>query len=212
MVSNPLVADEIKFPSEVSRVLATGGTSETVRRIGDQEVFSIVMPIRVGGEPNRAFEIAQPMSFIEADFARARYEITIITLCLFIMIIFVVVVVTRYSVLRPINELLRGAAALGRGDLEYRVIVPAKGSEFARLASEFNRMADSLDEQQDNAAHEAEQRIKLERELKHSERLASVGRLAAGVAHEIGTPLNVIDLRVERILNDSEGGDRSPAP
>jgi hypothetical protein len=46
MVSNPLVAEEIRRPEEVSRVLATGETVEIVRAINDQEVFSIIMPMR----------------------------------------------------------------------------------------------------------------------------------------------------------------------
>ena len=42
--------------------------------------------------------------------------------------------------------------------------------------------------------------MKLEQELRHSERLASVGELAAGLANEIGTPLNIIGGRAEYLL------------
>jgi two-component system NtrC family sensor kinase len=202
MVSDELVADEIKFPAEVNRVLATGETVETRRVIDDQEVFSILMPINVGDRRGGVFEIALPMVFIKEDYARARREIVLFALLLFLTIIFVVIVVTRYSVLRPIDDLLQGARALGRGDLNYRVIVPANDNEFALLEREFNRMADNLEEQRNNAAREMEQRLKLERQLRHTENLASVGRLAAGVAHEIGTPLNVIEVRAEQILQN----------
>jgi two-component system, NtrC family, sensor kinase len=202
MVSDELVADEIKFPAEVNRVLATGETVETRRVIDNQEVFSILMPITVGEEREAVFEIALPMVFIKEDYAAARREIVFFALLLFLTIIFVVIVVTRYSVRRPIDELLQGARALGRGDLNYRVIVPANDNEFAMLEREFNRMADNLEEQRNNADREMEQRLKLERQLRHTENLASVGRLAAGVAHELGTPLNVIEVRAEQILQD----------
>src|SRR5262245_38464444 len=202
MVSDELVADEIKFPAEVNRVLATGETVETRRVIDNQEVFSILMPINVGEAREAVFEIALPMVFIKEDYAAARREIVLFALLLFLTIIFVVIVVTRYSVLRPIDELLQGARALGRGDLNYRVIVPANDNEFAMLEREFNRMADNLEEQRNNADREMEQRLKLERQLRHTENLASVGRLAAGVAHELGTPLNVIEVRAEQILQD----------
>lgn len=202
MVSDELVADEIKFPAELNRVLATGETIEIRRVIDDQEVFSILMPINVGAERGGVFEIALHMVFLKEDYARARREIVFFALMLFLTIIFVVIVVTRYSVLRPIDELLQGARALGRGDLNYRVIVPSSDNEFAMLEREFNRMADNLEEQRNNAAREMEQRLQLERRLRHTENLASVGRLAAGVAHEIGTPLNVIEVRAEQILQD----------
>ncbi len=200
MVSDPLVADEIRYPPEVRQVMATGETVEMVRRINGQPVFSILMPIRVGTAPRGALEIAQPLSFVQADIARARREIGFMTLLLWATIFLVVLVVMRRNLSRPIQELLGGAAAIGRGDLDYRVIVPRRGGEFARLAQEFNRMADSLAAQRRTAAREAEERMALERELRHRERLAAVGRLAAGVAHEIGAPLHVIDARADQLL------------
>jgi signal transduction histidine kinase len=202
MVSDELMDDEIRFPPEVNRALATDDTVETIRLIDGKEVFSILMPIRIGDLREGVFEIALPMSFIREDYAHARREIVLFALLLFIAIVFVVILVSRYSILRPVDELLRGARALGRGDLNYRLIVPANDNEFALLEREFNRMADNLEEQRNNALREMDRRLKLERQLRHSEHLASVGRLAAGVAHEIGTPLNVIEVRAEQILQD----------
>jgi signal transduction histidine kinase len=82
------------------------------------------------------------------------------------------------------------------------VIIPASDNEFAQLEREFNRMADYLAEQRNSTQRELERRLKAERQLRHSEHLAAVGRLAAGVAHEIGTPLNVIEVRAEQIQQD----------
>jgi signal transduction histidine kinase len=100
--------------------------------------------------------------------------------------------------------LLDGAVALGRGDLNYRVRAPAGAGELAGLAREFNRMADRLAEQRLSTLREAEERLALERKLRHSEQLAAVGRLAAGVAHEMGAPLQVIDGRAKQLLHNAD--------
>jgi signal transduction histidine kinase len=199
MFSNPLEAGKIVESPDAQRVIATGEPVEIVRHRGGSEVYSFIMPVRISAARRGAFEISQPAEFIKADYARARRDIALITLALFAAIIAVVLLVMRHNLLRPIRELLGGAKAVGQGDLAYRVVAPHGGNEIAQLASEFNRMAESLAEQRLAAERQAEKRLALERELRHSERLASVGQLAAGVAHEMGAPLNVIKGRVEML-------------
>src|SRR5438445_1762883 len=61
-------------------------------------------------------------------------------------------------------------------------------------------MADKLATQRQIADQKAEEQLSLERQLRQTERLAMVGRLAASIAHEIGAPLNVIDVRAEQLM------------
>lgn len=208
MLSDPLVAEEIRFPPEVPKVLATGEPAEIVRRIGEQEVFSILLPIRISETRRGAFEITQPRDFIEADFAVARRDIFVITMTLLAVIAFGVLVVLRRNLARPIRELLMGATALGEGELDFRVVVPEVGNELTRLASEFNRMADRLTEQRQAAAQAASEQLKLEQQLLIAERFAALGRVAAGVAHEMGAPLNVIKGRIEQLLENRKQNAR----
>jgi signal transduction histidine kinase len=81
------------------------------------------------------------------------------------------------SVARPVARLHAGAARLAAGDLETRIEVDSP-DEFGALARQFNTMTASLREHQEK--------------LVQSEKLAGIGRLAAGVAHEINNPLGVI--------------------
>ncbi len=205
-LSNAITPAEFRLRNEAQQAILSGATSEIERSVNGEDYFSIVMPLEADARRVGAIEIVQPISFVNAHIARVRRHISLTALLLCLTILLVVTAVTRYSLARPIKELLGGAMAVGQGDLDYRVIVPGGGSELARLAREFNRMADSLAEQRRVAAREAEERLVLERALRHSERLAAVGRLAAGVAHEVGAPLQVIDGRAKQLL------DRPGAP
>jgi len=107
-------------------------------------------------------------------------------------------VLLTYFIVRPIDEMRRASERMASGNLRTRV--PVRGAaEVARLASAFNDMASQL--RSDRAA--LQQRLEeLERttaelstapaRLVRSARLAAVGRLSAGVAHEIGNPLAAI--------------------
>jgi signal transduction histidine kinase len=107
-----------------------------------------------------------------------------------------VVAVTRWSIARPIRALIGGAQAVGRGDLRQRIELPRR-DEIGQLADEFNRMAANLQAANEELVRQAEERLRLEQEVQQTQKLAEVGMLAAEVAHEIGTPLNVISGRAE---------------
>jgi two-component system, NtrC family, sensor kinase len=81
------------------------------------------------------------------------------------------------SVARPLARLGEGAAAVAAGDLDARIELHTP-DEFGALAAEFNAMTVAL-------RHHQEQ-------LVESEKLAGIGRMAAGVAHEINNPLQVV--------------------
>jgi signal transduction histidine kinase len=85
----------------------------------------------------------------------------------------------------PIHDLEEGAGHVARGDFERRIEVHS-GDELEDLARAFNDMTSRLREMYRDLARQVNERS---RQLVRSERLAGVGFLAAGVAHEINNPL-----------------------
>jgi signal transduction histidine kinase len=96
---------------------------------------------------------------------------------------------------RPISKLATKARRVGTGDLTEPLRLNQR-DELGELANEINLMCERLSEEQDARARATEQ-------LRHADRLTTVGKLASGLAHELGTPLNVVSGRA-KLIADSE--------
>lgn len=118
------------------------------------------------------------------------------------------VVLGAWLVSRPLERVVAQARRIGAGDLSQRL--EAKGSdEVAGLCRELNTMTDELRDTRARADDEAKQRILALEQLRHADRLRTVGTLASGIAHELGTPLNVILMRAKMIASGETPKDES---
>ncbi len=98
----------------------------------------------------------------------------------------------------PLNQLLEKTRRIGAGDLSGALVLRGK-DELSQLASAMNRMCRQLAAAQEVVRTETEARISALEQLRHTERLATIGRLSSGLAHELGSPLNVISGRAKLI-------------
>jgi two-component system NtrC family sensor kinase len=89
----------------------------------------------------------------------------------------------------PLMQLVKGAGEIGKGRFEHRIKVKTD-DEIGTLSEAFNKMAEDIDTTQ--------------KQLIQSEKMASLGQLSAGVAHEINNPLANISLNAQMLLQDIE--------
>lgn len=99
---------------------------------------------------------------------------------------------------KPVQRLIALTQAVGAGDLTPRV-EPSGGDELGRLGIALNHMVGLLQQSQRALQDETRARLDAAERLRHADRLVTVGRLSAGIAHELGTPLNIVLLRAQLI-------------
>ncbi|MCI0567525.1 MAG: ATP-binding protein [Acidobacteria bacterium] len=198
--------------ADLSRVLSDGAPVETRRMLGTEPVVSFLFLLRgPSGELLGAGQVYQLEAYIREESRATRNFLAALTLVMILGAGAVVLTVTRLGVSRPIEELIKSFREVGTGGAVARVAVRRR-DEFGRLAGEFNNMCRRLEAARYSLEEEQAQRRRVEDHLRDVEPLATLGRFSAGLAHEIGTPLNVIGGRAEslrRKLSGNEFADRN---
>ena len=165
--------------------------------------FPIAIPL-----PGRAIEVRESLE-PEREYVRLtilRGAITtgvLVGLCAAVAMVIGVLFVGR-----PVRRLVDQARRVGQGDLSARLDLRQR-DEIGELAREMNTMCDRLSDARMRLEAETAARTAALEQLRHADRLTTVGKLAAGLAHEIGTPLNVIT-GYAQLITDEYPADSSP--
>jgi two-component system NtrC family sensor kinase len=107
---------------------------------------------------------------------------------------------------RPLNRVIEQTRRIGAGDFATPLHLQSH-DELAELSESLNQMCGQLAEFKTRIERETVAKVAAIEELRHSDRLKTVGRLAAGIAHELGTPLNVVSGRAGMILSGKLAAD-----
>jgi len=133
--------------------------------------------------------------------ARESYTQTIaplvVALVLMAMVATVIPLTVHYYVTRPLADLSARATRLPVDDSDRSAV-----NEVELLSGEFRKLDQQLTRARSDLHQRHRRELELERELQRADRLATIGTLAAGLAHEIGTPLGVIRVRAEELQQD----------
>jgi two-component system, NtrC family, sensor kinase len=105
---------------------------------------------------------------------------------------------------RPLARLTLLARQIGAGDFTGRANVPRGKHEVAILAQEMNGMAERLGTARRALDELGAERVAALEQLRHADRLRTVGQLASALAHELGSPLNVVSGYARLIEQDAE--------
>ena len=167
-------------------------TREVSIRNRKLNVLEIELPVFVTGSPTRwaSIKIGQSLEDMRADIRRTRRVLIFIGLGGLLIGLGGSLVLAK-RITRPLKELVEGTVRISRGDFSHRIRLES-ADELGDLARSFNEMTGQL--------LQAKERMEAaNRKLVQAEKLASIGRLAATIAHEIRNPLTSVKLNIQRI-------------
>ncbi len=185
---------------KAAQLVLKGQRQGEFERIHGKPFFSYFVPLTdSGGRITGLLQITRKGIDFQEYISRVRYQ----ALGLLAFTTFLLAIVIFYghhrAFGRPMRAIRDSLVLVGRGERQHRV--PLQGPrEIQELSSGINTMLDKLAEHADVLAEQQAQQEQLALRLRQSEKMAAIGRLAAGVAHELGTPLSVIDGRAQRAM------------
>jgi signal transduction histidine kinase len=199
VVSNPLAIGEA-VPTAALRQVLKAGQPEIFYQQGPPSYFYYLAPLRSASDaPGGAMEIVR----LAAAMDRRRQE-GLVDTAVRLGIVIVAIVTTsliamQRQVLRPLAQLTGALRRFGR---EQSIVALPVGrrDELGQVAEAFNDMATELDAARRRLQAETDHVVELEQQVRRAATLAVAGRLASTVAHEVGTPLNIISGRAEGLL------------
>jgi signal transduction histidine kinase len=202
VVSAGIADREVRTSDTATDVVRTGQDTGTYRSVEGENVYSYFSPLLdYGGRIQGLLQITRDRQEIDAAIADVRtlgwslWTIGIIASAVAALVLY------RRLVGQHVLELRNRMQAMssGKRDVRFEATSP---KEFAEIGGAFNAMVDSVRQAEEEVERRQQRERTLERQLQESERIAVVGRVVQGLAHELGSPLSVIDGRVRRLERD----------
>lgn len=209
LVASLGVADSsVDRSQSASQAIESGELGGAFRRVDGKAVFSQFTPlIAEDGRIRGLLQITRKRSDFQEQLTTTRFWAISIWSALSLMIILVVVIGHYGSIGRHVSQLLADMAALGPG--QWRIPhSPSGPREIRQIHQGLDAMAQRM------AAAEREILTRVERErdlaerLQYQEKVAMIGRVAGGVAHELGAPLSVIEGRANILARTLESDNQ----
>jgi len=195
----PDAPDRPQLSGEEVRTLEAGGIVRRVIRDADgQDWIHAWANIRTAAHPT-GLAVTEPLGHEQTFVRMSHLAIIGATIAVIVICSLLVSALQLRLVGRPLVLLRDKARRAGAGDFSGPLRL-TQDDEMGELAGEINAMCDRIADANRRVADETAAHLAALEQLRHTERLATVGQLAAGVAHELGTPLNVITARAELLV------------
>jgi signal transduction histidine kinase len=153
---------------------------------------------------NSAIVLDRPLDELQRDLAETRRHIVMTTVLFVLAVAGLTWLLTQRYVGRPLEALVGDMHTLS-GEAPS---VPSSGlDEVGETRAQFDRLVVALDAARRRTAEEIEARRALERGLERADKLITLGQLSAVMAHEIGSPLQILEGRARSLRKNASDPD-----
>jgi len=184
---------------DISRLLQGKEIMMKGKDINGEEALFAYFPIPHRFGHLMAIEVSESLTPMKDYIKNTIYRKIILFLAIVLFGSLLVLWMGARIVGRPVSEMAQLAGRVSEGDFSGAVPIHDKRDELAHLALGLNEMVRKLDLSRRRLEEETAKKLETIEQLHHAERLATVGKLASGLAHELGTPLNVVSGRAKMI-------------
>ena len=160
------------------------------------------VPVDIGEQRKGALELSQGLVSLSTYTRKMLVRAFTITILLAFSSGLILYFFIDRKIRVPLNRLMKQAKRIGEGDFSADHLITGD-DELAEMAHTMNDMCTRLLIAHDKIKFEYDARLRTLDQLRHTERLSTFGLLSADIAHEIGTPLNVVDGRAKMIIKGS---------
>lgn len=144
-----------------------------------------------GGALLGAVVLVRPLTALERDLSQTRLGLLLPQVLFVLSALGLGALIGTLYVGRPLARLVAAIRRVRAGDLR-ALDIGVRGSDLGEIASELEAMTAELRDTRARLAAQVEAQRETERQLREADKLISLGQLAAGLAHEIGSPLQVL--------------------
>jgi len=197
-------------PAEQVRAAELVAVGEELGQYDDfagRSVYSYFVPLSMSlGRIDALLQVVREESDIRTRLNDLRRDGIFVAVAGLVLVFGVLVLGHRQALIRPVRQLLADMRNVERGNRSWRARVQSP-EELARVARGLNHMLDALDRaEQEVSARQAEE-ARLRERMRRQESQAALGRFSAGVAHELGAPLTVIQTDAQRLHQTASDSD-----
>jgi signal transduction histidine kinase len=197
-------ANEAAGATRFEWVAGSAPASESHRAEGRE--FVSRFPVSVDDAPIGTIVVSESLDDTDR-LVRHGVLLSVVSLVILVMVSFAAsLVLGRWLVGTPIDKLVDKARRIGRRDFSGAVQLH-RADELGELAAAMNAMSADLAAALEKITQETDARVRAVEQMRHADRLSTVGKLAAGVAHELGTPLSIVGGHAQMIAGREVTGD-----